>query len=835
MATPNPDIYGAPNTWHDCYFGGGSTQPWAALLHAEKAKVPTWDTAHTSDPPTFENSQLRYAVDDNKLTPTEPIDNTICAVGQGISSPFRQFTLFRCDGTTEHPNGEILQVGHAYTKNSYDDIATPINTFWFESNSFTSAGTYGNGAFSRGRLQIRDGATITQGIDQRIWSPSGVNSHGTNRQNGNFYIAPFVSYGSRSYVLQILVWVTNADYDPDFTPGSGTPSGEWKTLEDWKNNYSAKAITACLLAPRSISTYNSSTGAIGYYRINYESSQYRKVSSGILDTIKFEFDDGSLLPDITDYGLFSASSNSNVGVALFNEMSLYKWSDTLQNIGIVNSYIASYIRSNGTFMTPYIPYSNDIYEWIMESCACFGMAFTPAKNKNTDASNCVFNQSFTDPDLCLPIITDSGIANGEYTRGSDNLNNDFIDLSSQWDKNYQPSEPIDPNTYSDTTNWNTVNFQSAFCKRYELTAAQVGQLAAELWAAQATKPADIDYQNFAIDEYLTNNPIDTIVSLKYFPCVVETAANPAVVHLGKYQTNIAANAISHTIKVIDFEPIEVFPHFDDFRDYEPYTTLQMYIPFCGTVSIPTAEAMGKWVSVKLCIDINTGACAGYVIVSNSGSGGICVATATGTASIDIPVSGLQSANLSQAIFNATANWTQTQISNAKVTTGLLHHVGELSDNARLMSKGLAGNLGIGDIASGITGTGGTGGLLNIGRTLSRLDPVQGMYNGMSMEIESSKSDYELSHIMLPMRLIGSTSPALSSVIESSCRLIIYRPITDEGALSHYADTVGFATVSSGVVSEYSGYTEGTIDVSGINASASEKSEIQRLFASGVYL
>ena len=439
MAYPNPEIYGLPETWHDCYYGGGSTASWAALLHGEKAKVPTWDTAHPTDTPTFENSQLRYAVDDNKLTPTQPIDNSLCAVGQGTASPFRQFTIFRCDETTEHPNGEILQVGHAFTGANYNDNNL-VNTFWFESNSFTTSGIYGNGAFSRGRLQIRDGATVTQGIDQRIWSPTGVNAHSTNRQNGNFYIAPFLSYGTRSYVLQIWVWVTNADYDAEFVPSTGTPAGEWKTLDSWKNNYSNKAITACLLTPRSISTYNSSTGIIGYSRVSYESQQYRKVASGILDEIKFEFDDGTSLPDLTAYGLFSANSNANVGVALFNEMTLYKWSDTLQNIGIVNSHIASYIRSNGSFMTPYIPYSDDIYEWIMSATACFGMAFTPAKDKGIDASNCVFNQDFLDADLCLPIISDvdgAGALQGNYTRGTNNVNNDFINLESIFD--WQPT------------------------------------------------------------------------------------------------------------------------------------------------------------------------------------------------------------------------------------------------------------------------------------------------------------------------------------------------------------------------------------------------------------
>ena len=299
-------------------------------------------------------------------------------------------------------------------------------------------------------------------------------------------------------------------------------------------------------------------------------------------------------------------------------------------------------------------------------------------------------------------------------------------------------------------------------------------------------------------------------------------------YLGKYQTNIAAVGLGTSVRVIDFAPIEIYRHFGDFRDFEPYTQLTMYIPFCGTVSIPTAECMGNYVSVKLCIDVGTGAATGYVIVSKSGTGGICVATATGTAAIDIPVSGLQSANLSQAVFNAAANWTQTQISNSGLTGGIMSHAGGLLG---AMGKGFGKNFNLGNVKQGFLG-GPIGALTS---TIPSIDPTKALASGLSMDIENAKADYELSHIELPMRLIGSISPALSSVIESNCRLIIYRPITDESALSHYADTVGFATVQSGTVSQFTGYTEGTIDVSGINATAEEKTAIANAFASGVYL
>ena len=456
----------------------------------------------------------------------------------------------------------------------------------------------------------------------------------------------------------------------------------------------------------------------------------------------------------------------------------------------------------------------------MKIAALFGCYFTPT-SKNE------FNYNMLDSDLYLPIIDENGIAHGDYTRGTENTNNSLYAKSSIREIDYNPDTHIDPNTYSDTTNWNNVDFRQAFTKRYLLNSSQVAQLSTELWAAQSSKPADIDFKNFAIDEYLTNNPIDTIVSLKYFPCTFADVA-PAVVHLGKYTTNISATALGTSVRIIDFAPIECFPHFNDFRDFEPYTELAMYIPFCGTVKIPTAECMGNYVSVKLAIDTSTGAATGYVIVSKTGSGGICVATCQGMAAIDIPVSGLQSANLANAVFNATANWTQTQVNNISANSGLFKHMGGAMG---AIARGMTNSIGISDVKGGVLG----GPIGAAGTLVNSLNPISALQKGMNIDIDNAKADYELSHIQVPTRLVGSASPVLGCVIELDCRLIIYRPVTDENALSNYADTVGYATLQGGTVGQFEGFTVGTIDVSGINATAKEKQAIAAAFANGVYL
>lgn len=46
--------------------------------------------------------------------------------------------------------------------------------------------------------------------------------------------------------------------------------------------------------------------------------------------------------------------------------------------------------------------------------------------------------------------------------------------------------------------------------------------------------------------------------------------------------------------------------FNDFRDFEPYTTLQVYLPFYGYATIPIKEVIGKYIQFRLFIDWTTG-------------------------------------------------------------------------------------------------------------------------------------------------------------------------------------------------------------------------------------
>ena len=46
--------------------------------------------------------------------------------------------------------------------------------------------------------------------------------------------------------------------------------------------------------------------------------------------------------------------------------------------------------------------------------------------------------------------------------------------------------------------------------------------------------------------------------------------------------------------------------YGDFRDFEPYTTLQIYLPFYGFVDVNIADVIGKYIQFRLSIDYGTG-------------------------------------------------------------------------------------------------------------------------------------------------------------------------------------------------------------------------------------
>ena len=125
------------------------------------------------------------------------------------------------------------------------------------------------------------------------------------------------------------------------------------------------------------------------------------------------------------------------------------------------------------------------------------------------------------------------------------------------------------------------------------------------------------------------NPLDFIVSLMIFPCAPASVGSSQNIKMGGWVCAAAGGGILNALgtpavgtpltsqfKVIDFGTLSIPENWGSFLDYSQ-TTLEMYLPFIGSVNIDVSECMGGTINVQYTIDFLTGMCVANVLCTRS--------------------------------------------------------------------------------------------------------------------------------------------------------------------------------------------------------------------------
>lgn len=120
------------------------------------------------------------------------------------------------------------------------------------------------------------------------------------------------------------------------------------------------------------------------------------------------------------------------------------------------------------------------------------------------------------------------------------------------------------------------------------------------------------------------NPMDFIVSLMVFPCAPAAVGSATNIKLGGWLcaasggavlnalgTDALANPLTKQFKVIDFGTVQIPENWGSFLDYQ--TSIDLYLPFIGTVTLDVSECMGGDINVQYTIDFFTGMCVANVL------------------------------------------------------------------------------------------------------------------------------------------------------------------------------------------------------------------------------
>lgn len=152
---------------------------------------------------------------------------------------------------------------------------------------------------------------------------------------------------------------------------------------------------------------------------------------------------------------------------------------------------------------------------------------------------------------------------------------------------------------------------SALWTVYNPTLDQVDSFGAWLWSS-----------NF-IDQLLKifSDPMSAIIGFHEI-YAMPTNGEDSTIHVGYLDSNVASATVSQRYGTVDCGTIDMNEYFGNVFDYDPYTTITLYLPFIGFVQLSTADVMRSTIGIKYNVDFYTGACLAIVSVTRDSCGGV---------------------------------------------------------------------------------------------------------------------------------------------------------------------------------------------------------------------
>ena len=446
-------------------------------------------------------------------------------------------------------------------------------------------------------------------------------------------------------------------------------------------------------------------------------------------------------------------------------------------------------------------------------------------------------------------IDNSGITHGFYTEGVDNESQKQYEWTDFTDSPYNPenSRPTgeDKEVASDPYNFNRNYFGFGFQtgNYYALTKSELDSL--KEWINKTTNPDG----NFSVSgngdnvysyEELSQEmrklfngqyPEDMLLNLIYYPFDILSNLNGveitpnANIKLGTVTTvakpwfdsqlpDVNGMKLNGGKQFFEFKTpsYDIKEYFGDFRDYPPYTSMQLTVPYHSTIPIDVGMLYGHSIYVHIFCDAITGASTAFIMRDN----GIPIATLDGQ--MGVPQM-LIARNVGQYISDLTTNaqdMNQLKINNYSTA------LNAVASGAVAVAGFATAPFEPTSITTGIAGLAG----------LAKQIPEA--YKNDKL-IENKQID--LKHLQAGSTVVSQNAPSVSMVSDTNVRLIIHRPkLLPSYNASEYANTVGFACMESGAIGSFSGYSVFSgADLQGISAPKNEKNMIYSLLQSGVYI
>lgn len=442
----------------------------------------------------------------------------------------------------------------------------------------------------------------------------------------------------------------------------------------------------------------------------------------------------------------------------------------------------------------YLEYYDGLVDWVMEQIACFGLFFT--LDKATAARG-----ALNDPLMFLGVL-ENGIGHGKWVSGEENEEQEQWEWDTTNRSSYKPSEGGGggDEPYGDANHYLAAHSYARGGKIY-------GTDDAGKWINLLNEINDIDIHadGFNDSVFYGQEPLDCLIEGKLVfvnGLLGAINASPkAKIELGKHETQVTATRIRETYPyTADYGSITINGVYNDFRDFEPYTSINLILPFAGSIELPPAVAMYHSVHLYETIDLLTGDLFYTIHIDNIEFG-----RAYGNCALEMSKNGYAVSQYAQMRYSLHE---QSRRSYFNAAASLL---------GGMSGTGIAASYG--NVAGVITQS--LGGIANAANSF-----IDGFHTGMFNR-----------HTAPPV----ASSDKVSACVEYGRCIIPAIVVTSPRMIEDYTDSnyksqTGFATYKVGKISAESGpIVCDSVNPSGLTCSAEEKRMIIEHLKQGIYI
>ena len=220
---------------------------------------------------------------------------------------------------------------------------------------------------------------------------------------------------------------------------------------------------------------------------------------------------------------------------------------------------------------------------------------------------------------------------------------------------------------------------------YNPSQAQLNSFGAWLWSS-----------NF-VDQLLKlfNDPMQAIIGLhKVFAS--PSISGTGTIKVGYLDSGVSSNIVGSQYTTVDCGSVSLSEYFGNVFDYDPYTKVNLYLPFIGIVPLSVGEVMRSTIHVVYHVDVLTGACLAEVKIKRDSAGGTLFQY-SGNAAVQYPISSGSYMGIISGIMSiaggvagtiATGGAAMPVLLGAGASVGRMHtdisHSGSFSGNAGAM-------------------------------------------------------------------------------------------------------------------------------------------------------